>query len=213
MAAKRKTRRAKNFCRAFAFPEHAKAFLKLQKPGESFPLDPLSATAIGIRRTKAPLGFALHPRVRFASPTMKGKALPLPAACAGLGAWPFIVPPWAADKSGAWIVVLPRYGEFAHATAPGAGSRHQAFAWRLSVGLRPRGPAVAERCPSLLFHAHTLPADRDWGTRTGARLSTPPRLQRRMFRFGRCRLQSHTGLIVPLLQSPLTSVVVNPSPQ
>lgn len=43
---------------------------------------------------------------------MKGKALPLPAACAGLGAWPFIVPPWAADLSGTVIAVLHRYGEF-----------------------------------------------------------------------------------------------------
>ena len=58
-------------------------------------------------------------------------------------------------------------------TASRAGSRHQAFAWRLSVGLCPRGPAVAERYPSLIFHAHTLPADRDWAHERGPDRALP----------------------------------------
>lgn len=43
-------------------------------------------------------------------------------------AWPFhLFRQAAADRSGAWIVVLPRYGEFTHDTASGTGSRHRAY--------------------------------------------------------------------------------------
>lgn len=116
----------------------------------------------------------------------------------------------AADRSGAWIVVLPRCGEFTHDTAPGPGLATKPSLAPLRWAL-PRGPAVAERFPSCrpfpAPHRRNGTGHTSWG-----QIEHSPAPPRRMFRFGRRRFQGHTAPTVPLLQSPCAPVVVNPSP-
>lgn len=88
---------------------------------------------------------------------------------------------------------------------------------RLSPGVSPVGspapqPSMGNVILASVLGPHPLGSRIATGHTSGARLSTP-HASATLELPGRRRLQSHAGLIVPLLQSPLTPVVVNPSPQ
>lgn len=94
----------------------------MTKDGKGFSLQWLKG-----KKKRSPWALPFTARVRCAPPTMKGKASPSPRPMASrVGGFVPSVPPLAADLSGAWIAVFPRYGEFTHDNCAGAGSRHQA---------------------------------------------------------------------------------------